>query len=507
MPGRAESPKSSTGAWLLLGLLAIATTVVIGGLMQVRFDSGEHYPHYSTLRVDPLGTRAFYEALGRTPGVKVERNFQKLDRLEGRAGTTLVMCGMDARQFATRDFADADAVSRFVVSGGRLVIALNPDISMDRINRAIRDAEEEHVKERGARRDKEASSKTKKEPGSTPKADISPAPAPPVSPKKPEAKTDDPKDKGSPKKKAKGKAAPTPAPDFEPSFAETIKVTAKSKEFFYFGKEGSPLALTPDLPLQSSEVPGWRSNVYLDTSPKQDWEGDWRLLSGDADRKKPSETTTKATAALSTEPSPWKTLATKGDRVMIAERPLGSGKVVVCTDRYFLSNEALWTEAKPAFLSWLVGDASTILFDETHLGAYIGDEDGIMTLARRYRMHGLFLGGILLFALFIWRNALSLVPPTAEDDLGLWRADAVAGRSAASGLEGLLRRGIAPGRLLQRCFEVWEGSRAAVAAVSADRLAKAKVLLSDPQAFKRPIATYRALRDTLHTARHQRPHS
>jgi hypothetical protein len=121
-----------------------------------------------------------------------------------------------------------------------------------------------------------------------------------------------------------------------------------------------------------------------------------------------------------------------------------------------------------------------------------------MTLARRYRMHGLFLGGILLFALYIWRNAFSLVPSSPDDDLGHWRADAVAGQSAASGLEGLLRRGVKFGQLLPRCFAIWSGTRAASSPVPPERRAQAEAILADPSALKTPVSTYQRVRDALY---------
>lgn len=491
MPPPAERSQNRTGAWLLLGGLAVLTVVVIGGVMKLRFDTGETYPHYSSLRSDPLGTRALYEALERTAGIQVERNFQRLDRLEGAPGNTLLLTGLDARQFSTPDTIDADAVSRFVVSGGRLVIALNPDVSMDRVSRAFRDAVDEKDEERQPEKAKEDTGKDKS----------SPPPAKPATPAPPKSKSES-QDKAKADKKP-GKPTLVQVRKVDPSFAETLKLAAKSKEFFYNGKEGSPLTLASGLPLKPEDVPNWRSNVYLDGSPDQDWTADWRTLSRNTKVAKPEVAPKKIS-----EPSPWTTLASKGDRVMITSRRLGSGTVVVCTDHYFVSNEALWSEPRPAFLAWLLGDAvNKVIFDETHLGAFIGDEDGIMTLARRYRMHGLFLGGLLLFALFIWRSAFSLVPSDPDSDLGHWRADAIAGRSAASGLEGLLRRGVAASKLLQRCFEVWESSRASSSAIPAARRDQARALIADPQSAKRPVATYRAVRDTLHNARSPQPPS
>ncbi len=464
----------------MLAVIAVLTLVALGSLMKLRFDTGETYPHYSSQRADPLGTRALFDALNRMPGITAERNFQKLDRMEGKPGQALLLCGLDANEFDSAYDLNASAISRFVVSGGRLIVALTPDVNTSRINRALREAQEDREQEdEAARKKKEASEQA------PPAKKTKPAPEQKASPEKPKDKDKKPDKKNKPAAK-----------QVNSSLAEALKITAKSKEFFFASKEGSPLTPKPSLPLQADEIPRWHSNMYLDDTPGQDWQAGWRELVQDDAKKE-----TKKDAKPPVEPSPWQTLATKGNRIMIAQRQLGSGTVVVCTDRFFLSNEALWSDPKPAFLSWLLGDAKHIIFEETHLGPAIGDEDGIMTLARRYRMHGLFLGGILLFALFIWRNAFSLVPSTPEDDLGMWRADAIEGRSAASGLEGLLRRGIAPNKLLQRCFDVWQDTRAAVAAVSTERRAKAAAVISQSNAAKQPIATYRALRDALHNSR------
>jgi len=473
-PMSARAKPSSSGAWFMLVGIAVLTVVALGGVMRLRFSSGEIYPEYSTNRVDPLGTRALHEALGRLKGVAVERHFQSLDKLQGAPGSTLILSGLDTRQFNSYLAYDAEAVGRFAGDGGRVVIALNPAVSMDMVDRAYRDAEEEKAKEFNGDDEK------------------APKPTPQEEPKKAESK---------PKKDAKSKAKPKDEDEFrktrELSFAEVLKISAKAKEFFYSG-EGSALTLKPELPLKSEQVPLWMSNVYLDDDQAQLWRAGWKLLSGISNAK-PDTKTTEAKVEL--PPTPWKVLATKGDRIMIAERKLGMGTVVVCTDRYFLSNEALWKHPTPRFLTWLVGDAKRVIFEETHLGSFIGDTDGIMTLARRYRMHGLFLGCILLFALFIWRNAISLVPSNPNEDLGLWRAHGVAGQSSASGLEGLLRRGIPTKGLLKRCFDTWLSTRASSGAVPADRRAKAQALVAEPVAAKQAATTYQAIRDALHPRR------
>lgn len=60
---------------LLLGTLLVLVVffVAMHRLMRDRLDQGDVYPPYSTLRADPLGSKAFYDALESTPGVEVSR--------------------------------------------------------------------------------------------------------------------------------------------------------------------------------------------------------------------------------------------------------------------------------------------------------------------------------------------------------------------------------------------------------------------------------------------------
>ncbi|HLH55180.1 MAG TPA: hypothetical protein VKY92_16360, partial [Verrucomicrobiae bacterium] len=57
-------------------------------LFQLRFEAGDVYPAYSSLRADPLGTMALYESLARMPGVNVVRDFSAENRLPSGKETT-----------------------------------------------------------------------------------------------------------------------------------------------------------------------------------------------------------------------------------------------------------------------------------------------------------------------------------------------------------------------------------------------------------------------------------
>src|SRR5215467_9949014 len=113
---------------LLLLLLACAGAFVFGlfHLFKLRFEAGDVYPPYSSLRADPLGTMALFEALTRMPGLTLERDFSSDNHLPEARGTTYLHLA------ATRDewLWTSDEVIReiqgYVLNGGRLVISFLP---------------------------------------------------------------------------------------------------------------------------------------------------------------------------------------------------------------------------------------------------------------------------------------------------------------------------------------------------------------------------------------------
>ena len=425
---------------------AAATVAGIVTMLGARVSSGDTFPIYSSHRADPLGTRVLYEALGQMPGVSCERNYQPVKKLKGGSGDLLIMANVQGWQTQTHCGCDdgGEAITAWAKAGGRVILALaqRPGFSFkseDDLKALRRRLREE--KEKKTKKEKE------KEEASAEKADSNK----PAAGEKKEQKNDDEED------------------DNVRYLGCAYDLFLHERRFWLGGDDlPPPPAPTPHLPLQEDEMPNWFSYSYLRPTPAG--EGQWHAL------------------------------ATKGDRAMVMRRQVGKGDIIVCTDSFFLSNEALWREPHSAFLAWLVGDARRVVFEERAHG--VGDDDGIMTLARRYRMHGLFLGGILLFALFVWRNATSLVPPDEAADLGHWRGDAVAGHGAASGLVSMLRRGIKPGELLQKCFASWEVTRAASGRIPAERVDKAREILSaepsGPRALRQLAESYRKLRDALH---------
>lgn len=95
-------------------------------LIRLRFAAGEMYPHYSSLRSDPLGTRALYESLREIPGVAVSRNYIPLRELQPAAGRTVLIVGLGAPTEDQPAEVSQEWMRQFASAGGRVVVASYP---------------------------------------------------------------------------------------------------------------------------------------------------------------------------------------------------------------------------------------------------------------------------------------------------------------------------------------------------------------------------------------------
>ncbi len=110
-------------------LLACAALFVAGllHLFQLRFEAGDVYPPYSSLRADPLGAMALYESLERVRGLSVARDFTTANRLPDSPDTAylhLAAAPSDWRSVPPDLFQE---IERFVYGGGRLIVTLYPE--------------------------------------------------------------------------------------------------------------------------------------------------------------------------------------------------------------------------------------------------------------------------------------------------------------------------------------------------------------------------------------------
>ena len=107
--------------WLCI-LLFVAGLVK---LFWLRFEAGDLYPPYSSMRSDPLGVQVLFESLQEIQGPGAERNFRPWRQVAIGEGTTLLLCGLDPdKVFHDRSDALMDHVA---AEGGRLVLTFVSD--------------------------------------------------------------------------------------------------------------------------------------------------------------------------------------------------------------------------------------------------------------------------------------------------------------------------------------------------------------------------------------------
>jgi hypothetical protein len=163
---------------------------------------------------------------------------------------------------------------------------------------------------------------------------------------------------------------------------------------------------------------------------------------------------------------PWRVVYSVDGRAVIIERTSGAGTVVLASDSYFVSNEAMRASRKPALLAWLAGNSRRFVFDETHHSVF--EHPGVANLLRKYRLHGLIAGLLVLTAVFVWKSAASFLPRDRESE----NTEAViTGRDAYSGFTNLLRRGVRPRDLLPVCLAEWRRSSPELARRLEEKLA------------------------------------
>jgi hypothetical protein len=489
-----RNPAIGVGMLIAIGL---ATTWCFGVMMSRRFAGGEVYPPCSTQRVDPMGAKALYEALDRLAGTTCERNFKRMGKLSevsasedsaiaaSRQGQTLVLLDLDPWAFDDGDAIDGNAVRDFAIAGGRVVLTVNgATTAFQRVRQSAEERERELEEERREEK-KEAAKKKAAEKTKEAEAKSNP---PEKAPKTDTRKNDTEKEKSS----TDDDTIETP---FKPtmSLVKALGIGVKHESLREYPEDGHELKTPEGISPIGGKLPRWLSRSSLDLDPKK--------TNGGKDEKdaETDKDTTESKSSEVTGKESWQVLATVEDKPVLAQRRFGRGSVVVASDSYFATNQALTYHPVPEFLAWLMGDARHVIFDETHLGTQ--ENPGIMTLARRYRLHGFFLGGVLLFALFVWQSSSSLVPAT---DGAEPTRRSVAGQGAVAGLVSLLRRGVSRARLLQTCFDQWVRNHPHPSPALQARIEQARALL--PPGDKRPprgmlVSLYQRLCETLHPNR------
>ena len=120
------------GASRCYAVLLIVVTACFGfGLFRLfvlRFEKGDIYPPYSSLRSDPLGSKALYRSLEGIPGIRVERGFIELAQWKNLQGTTVLLLGEDEAFFKAGK-KEREALEALAFAGNRLVVGFLPRIN------------------------------------------------------------------------------------------------------------------------------------------------------------------------------------------------------------------------------------------------------------------------------------------------------------------------------------------------------------------------------------------
>lgn len=402
-------------------VLAIGFAVGIGHLFTLRYEAGEVYPTYSTLRADPVGTKAIYDALRELPGFEVRRNFHPLKMLQPGRPITLVYAGVQRQSYWTeREFQELETL---LSNGSRVVFAFFPIDFAPPPEEQRREAEEErHRKREQIEREEETS---------------------------PEGE-----------RKNDGKASSAEREK------EGMLSFEKVAERFGFRFEYQPLTggktydrhaflFAPRAALETDV--SWHSALHFsDLAPA------------------------------------WQALYLSETKALVAERSYGRGTIIISSDSFFLSNEALRRERHPLLLARIFAGPPLVIFDEEHLG--VREEPGIVSLVKKYRLEGVVLGLVLVAALFVWKNVTPFLPPRTE---GGDEGDLVLGKESAQGFTNLLRRSIKRTDLLRVCLEEWRRS----STLPAQKMGIVEELWaqeqSRPAKQRNPASTYRAIAQAL----------
>ncbi len=408
-------------------IVIVVAVIQVASLMGARIEQGDVFAEYSTMRADPLGMMAVFNALNALPQYEALQYVRPFEELPDGKGTTLVIAGaglgMDPQPIL-------ESLEHFVSTGGRAVITFSPledDFSLDMLRRSMR------------ARDRALARKANPDGDDT-------------------LEEEDEKDE---EVEAEGSALGDEVPEAneERGTAGDGESTEGTVDAGEETEESEDLSEEDDesFPLSPADLKS------QDISERWDFDYGFEVpLSGTVasrvDENLPVEANQRLFTGLYFLPDTahWTTVYLRpgGDeeepgRATVMERYFGEGTVVLCSDAYFLSNEALRNDRSPGLIQWVMGSNPTLLFSEVHLGN--GQKDRIMTLVRRYRLHGVLAGLLLIGILFIWKNATTLIPRRER----LLAAQAVADQSQGAGINHLLSRFVAPDALLPLCVQEW----------------------------------------------------
>jgi hypothetical protein len=276
-------------------------------LFLLRFEAGDVYPAYSSLRSDPLGIRALYSSLENMNKNRVSRNYLTLQNLKLEDHTALFYVGVEVFDAESVSAEWLEVFERLTSNGGRLILSFLPSKKKPadwRMSTCIAPAEDvkdtDKTSQKNGHDDSEKSGDNDEDTSQT-------------------------------------------APDRQIQDASGKCVSLKKKWGVTFGyaEELSEKAdhLGDDLPqthgIGLPKTISWHTALFFDELDDI-----------------------------------WQVIYSANGRPVVIERPYRKGSLVLSADSFFLSNEALRSERHPELLAWTLGESANVVFDETHLGIF-----------------------------------------------------------------------------------------------------------------------------------------
>jgi hypothetical protein len=197
--------------------------------------------------------------------------------------------------------------------------------------------------------------------------------------------------------------------------------------------------------------------------------------------------------------SGWRTIYRKNGKPVVVERYLGKGTIVLVSDSFFLTNEAMKGTRSSLFLVWLTGGHHRVVFDETHLG--VAEQTTIMTLIKRNGLIPFLISLLVIGILVAWKQVVPLLPVRGE----------TAGETVEvtdnrpSAMAGLFRRNIRDDRILTVCVDEWEKAFAGGKSDHAALLHEARQVAAEEDARPRRQKNVRAAHNRIAVILNGRP--
>lgn len=293
-----------------------------------------------------------------------------------------------------------------------------------------------------------------------------------------------------------------------PDFGNTVEALAKHGGRLLLAFEGELTPPTSNLPrlwrkLSRQTPPGaeprkpleenWQFEFAHVPLPQKDQETFAPTVArrASAPAELPETLMWRSSLVFTNASSVWRVLYRVNDQPVMMERPWGRGTLVLLSDSFLLSNEAMRFQRQPALLAWLLGRPAVVVFNETHLGVI--EQPGMGSLLRQYRLQGVAALLGLLALLYIWQNTFPLAP--APQNRAGEQTTLVRGRDTMMGLVNLLRRGLPPRQLLRVCLEHWKDTagRTAHPATVAEMEARINAFEQTPARLANPASVFAEL--------------